>query len=64
MNNKFKELKINLYILKIKKDFKRRRIKIKNARIRERYENIKEIRKEKEWKRVILYENKKIKNKR
>ena len=48
MNNKFKELKINLYILKIKKDFKRRRIKIKNARIRERYENIKEIRKEKE----------------
>ena len=64
MNNKFKELKINLYILKIKKDFKRRRIKIKNARIRERYENIKEIRKKKKKKRVILYENKKIKNKR
>ena len=50
MNNKLKELKINLYKLKIKKDFKikRRRIKIKNARIRERYENIKEIGKEKE----------------
>ena len=64
MNNKFKELKINLYIKKKKKDFKRRRIKIKNARIRERYENIKEIRKKKKKKRVILYENKKIKNKR